>query len=182
MWIGIAAALFALLGASIAGCDLPPEPKLLTVVARKDLATVETLLAQRKVDVNYRGPKTGTTALEVAVGRGNEEMTRVLSRRGADPNVKNSHGVTPLRLASYEGRIGLVRALLEAGAELDTADRQFGYTPIAAAAWKGHAEVVAILAEAGADQRLRTTTVKSLYHLALENDHVVIAKGLSKSP
>lgn len=59
-------------------------------------------------------------------------------------------GRTALMLASFDGDLGAVRRLLEAGADVNATDRD-GDTALMFAALKGHAEVVRELLENGAD-------------------------------
>jgi ankyrin repeat protein len=54
--------------------------------------------------------------------------------------------------AATNGRAGVVRLLLEKGADVNKR-RQCGWAPIDAAAWHGHEDVVALLLGAGASQR-----------------------------
>jgi len=77
-----------------------------TVQVKMDLiqATVSGKLAQVKEliehgqDVNYVDSKTGDTALHVASAIGNESISKYLVDNGADANIKNKLGRTPLRI------------------------------------------------------------------------------------
>lgn len=53
-----------------------------------------------------------------------------------DPNVLDDEGATPLHHAAWTGDLGLIRRLLDAGADPTTTDRRFGSTPLA---WAEHA-------------------------------------------
>jgi ankyrin repeat protein len=55
----------------------------------------------------------------VAVGSGNERMVELLLSAGADPNLGDDRGETPLTLAALNplGSINVVRLLLRAGAD-----------------------------------------------------------------
>ncbi|KAH8645547.1 ankyrin repeat-containing domain protein [Tricladium varicosporioides] len=61
----------------------------------------------------------GRSALCWAAGRGDERSTLILLSHGADPNVLDKNGRSPLYLAADEARAGCVRLLLEAGASPD---------------------------------------------------------------
>lgn len=63
-------------------------------------------------DVNYQGPF-GNTLLHSAVITGDAHEVRRLLHAGADPQIPNREGRTPLQIAEMLGRRGL-RALLSA--------------------------------------------------------------------
>lgn len=63
-------------------------------------------------DVNYQGPF-GNTLLHSAVITGDAREVRRLLDAGADPQIRNREGRTPLQLAEMLGRRA-VRALLSA--------------------------------------------------------------------
>ena len=74
---------------------------------------------------------------------------------------------TPLSSASAAGHTGVVRLLLERGADADLADGM-EMTPLMHAAQQGHADVVRLLMEAGADINARDS---------LGNDALAHASG-----
>src|SRR3546814_8759854 len=67
-----------------------------------------------------------------------------------DPDARVRGDGTALILASRQGKLAIVEALLEAGAGVDVASRGDG-NPLIMAARAGHDDVVARLIEAGAD-------------------------------
>jgi len=66
---------------------------------------------------------------------------------------KPSGGRHPVDTVSQEGLVETVRALVEAGAEMNYADNE-GWTALYGAATNGHTEVVRTLAVAGAEVNL----------------------------
>jgi uncharacterized protein len=79
------------------------------------------------------------------------EIALTMIRAGATVNgASDPRGGTPLMAAAGKGRTELVRVLLDAGAEVDEANRA-GQTALALAREAGHDEVVALLIEGGAD-------------------------------
>ena len=74
--------------------------------------------------------------------------------RGADVNVRDANGETPLHWAAEEGKKETVALLLEHGADVN-ARGEDGATPLHwAAAW-GRKEIAALLLEHGADAGVR---------------------------
>jgi len=92
--------------------------------------------------------RSGSRALAVALAL--LALTAVV--RAADVTAPEADGTTPLHRAAYAGDVRRVRALLQAGARPDAANR-YGMTPLALAASAGNAELVALLVESGAAVR-----------------------------
>ena len=62
----------------------------------------------------------------------NEVVLALLNKCKCDPNTKDIEGKTPLHIASQNGNISIVKALLNNGAELDVKSKD-GYTPFSLA-------------------------------------------------
>lgn len=71
----------------------------------------------------------------------NVKGMRSLIRAGADVNVKNNFGRTPLHAAAESGHLGCLRELIAAGADVNAKDDN-DFTPLHKAAGKGHDECV----------------------------------------
>lgn len=76
-----------------------------------------------------------------------EQLEQVLAR-GAEVNVSNDSGVTPLMMAAYHGRREMVQALIEHGADLNAEDND-GFTAGMLADHAGHEDVVRTLVALG---------------------------------
>lgn len=83
-----------------------------------------------------------------------------------------------LSKAAKKGRIEQVKALIEAGADVDERSRG-GNTPLYYAAQKGHAEVVRLLVEAGADVDVDNDFGSTPLHVASRGGHVEVIRLLA---
>ena len=118
-----------------------------------DTATISQLLDEG-CEINVL--KDGWTALQMAVMLNQLPAAQLLLNRGADPSIPNSLGITPIIMASgNEESLPLLRLLIEAGAELDTAQPQTGRTGFHEACIKGNAGCAEALARAGCNVSLR---------------------------
>ena len=77
------------------------------------------------------------------------EMSRLLNQ-GADPNVRNAQGYTPLHLTARSGQAGMLQALLELGVDVEPRDAT-GHTPLHLTAFNQNRRVKDLLIAAGAD-------------------------------
>ena len=85
-----------------------------------------------------------------AINRGDIDEVKKLLARGAPVNEKDDRlGRTPLIMASMNGHAGIVKILLEKGADPNTADME-GWTPIRYAHAYGYDEIVKMLRAVGA--------------------------------
>jgi ankyrin repeat protein len=78
-------------------------------------------------------------------------MSEVLLRHGADANVRQAGGWTPLHQAAAHGQTPLVRLLLAHGADVHAASED-GRTPLHMALHGGHQETVELLRRHGAEE------------------------------
>jgi len=100
--------------------------------------------------VNARDITSGETALHIVTARRDALWIRFLAQRGANPNIRDKKGVSPLQLAVRLGYAEGVEALIEAGAEIDIKD-DAGETPLIAAVHRRDTALVRLLLEKGAD-------------------------------
>ncbi|WP_233992039.1 ankyrin repeat domain-containing protein [Porphyrobacter sp. AAP82] len=100
--------------------------------------------------VNTRDITSGDTGLHIAVARADLLWVRFLLQRGADANIRNKKGATPIQLATALGFTDGVAALIKGGASIDIAD-QTGETPLITAVHARNAALVRLMLEKGAD-------------------------------
>lgn len=122
-------------------------------------------------DINIKGPD-GGTALHEAAYKGNEELLRLLILRGADTNMKDHAGDTPLiRTAGFVNRGGIIRLLVKHNANINS-QNDIGYTALHRAADSGTEATVRELLALGADVRIRDVSQSTALHVAIEHEAV----------
>jgi ankyrin repeat protein len=91
----------------------------------------------------------GDTALLWATHKGKFSIVQLLIQHGADVNVGNIYGNTPLKYSVYQS-IDFAQALLMAGAEVDAVNRTHGWSALRDAASLGFIEHVQLFLQFGA--------------------------------
>ena len=82
-------------------------------------------LREAKRDRPLGKPTTGDdfTPLQTAVWNGRDDAVALLIEKGADVNVADRHGNTPLHLAAKGGFLGIAKQLVKAGANVNAKTR-----------------------------------------------------------
>jgi ankyrin repeat protein len=90
-----------------------------------------TQLINKEVDVNAQDTNTGNTALHFAAANGHALIAGILIGSGAQVNIQNCAGNTPLHSATYtQENVECVRVLLTCGADQTIKNNiDFGYCP-----------------------------------------------------
>jgi ankyrin repeat protein len=117
----------------------------------ENLEVVRILIEYDPAYINARDEIGWTPLLMASSGRNSKDgsVVRFLLEHGADINVQNQFGRTPLHEASHYGVLEIVRLLLEHGADVE-AKYNDGKTALQEAVERGHDEVVELLREHGA--------------------------------
>ncbi len=102
------------------------------------------------VIVNTRDRSSGQTALHIVVERRDKTWMGFLLQQGANPNVRDKEGVSPLMLATQLRFIDGVKILLAKKADVNVANYQ-GETPLIRAVQLRDSELVRVLLANGAD-------------------------------
>jgi ankyrin repeat protein len=111
---------------------------------------------------------------------GNAAKMKRLLKQGADPNSKNTPGMTALMTAAASGKGDACKLLIENGADVNLKDI-YGETALHAAASKGDAKVCRLLAENGADMDWRDMYGETALQKAKDAGHAETAAYLKKA-
>jgi uncharacterized protein len=164
-----------------------PNGPILMTAARTGNAEVVRMLLARGADANARESSLGETALMWAAAENHPEAVRALIEHGADTNARSDkltyakdrfglEGVTTilprgswtaLMYAARQGSLESVRALAEAGADLNLADPD-GTTAMVLAILNGHFDTAGLLAEKGADPNIADVTGMAALYAAVD--------------
>lgn len=135
--------------------------KFLEAVKKKNGQEVTDMLAlPGSTVVNARDVSSGDSALHIVVARRDLTWIRFLAAKGANVNVRNAKGQTPLQLASNLGFVEGVEALLQLGAKVDEPNST-GETPLIAATHRRDAAMARALLKAGANPRRNDNSGRS---------------------
>jgi hypothetical protein len=136
-------------------------------------AEVVKFLISRKAKVDLAEPCGGLTALHCVSGQENVPMIELLMSKGAQHDLWNKVGGTPLHLAALRGHKEAVACLLDHGADINAASTKCN-TPLNMAANKGHLEIVKLLVLKGADMKKQSKGLTALDMAAPEGHDKVV--------
>lgn len=127
-----------------------PSYQFIKAVKEKDLFKANTLLNEPGAAIiDYRDPDTGDAALHMVVKRRDLPWVNYLLSKGANPNIEDRDGNTPLILAASQGFSDAVRSLIASNANVNGRNRS-GETPLIKAVQALNVSVVRQLMAAGA--------------------------------
>lgn len=125
--------------------------KFLEAIRGEKGEEVQQLLNQPgSVIINTKDYSSGETALHIVVKRGDPVYTRFLLQRGANPNLRDGKGNTPLMAAVSAGAGSIVPLLITGKANVNIANDS-GETPLIRAVQRRDMQVIRDLLAAGAD-------------------------------
>jgi ankyrin repeat protein len=154
----------------------------LMVAAKKDhLKTVQALLGAPSIDINATDDD-GATALYLAALNGNDDVVKALINQGANVNVADHKGWTPLMSATKKGHLTTVQALLGAPRININAQKSDGVTALYLAALNGHYDLVKALIDQGGDVSIGANDGWTPLMLAAEKGHLTTVQALLGAP
>ncbi len=131
--------------------------------------------------INTRDITNGRTGLHIVVERSDIQWVRFLLQRGADPNIRNKKGVTPLQLATAMNFADAVEELVKKGANVNVSD-QTGETPLIAAVHQRNVAMVRLLLDKGADPDRNDNSGRSARdYVELMNGNTLLVQEFQKA-
>ena len=182
-------AIFASLGAVVLATAAPVSAQrksdgfeFLDAVKERDGNKVTAVLEKPGTTVvNARDISTGRGALHYVVERRDATWVRFLLAKGANADIADKAGVTPLQLASDLGWTDGVELLVKAGASIDGTNVA-GETPLISAVHRRDVALVRVLLNAGADPDRTDNSGRSARdYAALMGSQSVIMEELDKA-
>ncbi len=177
--LSLVVAFGVLLGLSGRPADLyaaAPDLRLVEAVQKQDRKAAR-LLIEQQVDVNTRQAD-GSTALAWAAHWDDLETAVLLIRAGADVNLANDLGVTPLMLASLNANADIAAKIFEVPAADPNLTRATGETALMMASRTGSAPIVKLLLAHGANPNAKTSAGDTALMFAASERHSDVARQL----
>ena len=158
--------------------------KFLDAVRKGDGNTVIAILDQPgQTIINTRDVTNGEGALHIVVKRGDAAYLRYLLAKGADPNIRDGHGDTPMLLAVQAGQPEMVKILATAKANANLANGS-GETPLIRAVQRRDLTLVREVLAAGGnpDQTDNVAGLSARDYATRDARATAIAKLLDDTP
>lgn len=133
--------------------------------------------------VNTRDRTNGEGALHIVAARGDEVYTRFLLQKGADANMRDGRGNTPMLIAVNKGFNGLIPVLIEAKANPNIANAA-GETPLIRAVQNRDLATIRMLLADGADpdQADIIAGMSARDYAARDSRNPAVAKIMAETP
>ncbi|MHC4155523.1 MAG: ankyrin repeat domain-containing protein [Planctomycetota bacterium] len=149
-------------------------------VTNGDLETAQTLLDEQPTLVNSNNGDNEPPLLKALNGR-QTDMVVLLVDRGADFDIKDNRGFTPLHCAAQSGQTEIAELLIARGASVEVTDR-IGHTPLHTAAEGGQHDIVVLLLAQRANVNAENRMGRTPLHVAAKTGHtdvvdILIAQG-----
>ncbi|XP_071064298.1 M-phase phosphoprotein 8 isoform X1 [Dasypus novemcinctus] len=115
----------------------------------------------------------GMTLVMLAAAGGQDDLLRLLIRKGAKVNGRQKNGTTALIHAAEKNFLTTVAILLEAGAFVNV-QQSNGETALMKACKRGNSEIVRLVIECGADCNILSKHQNSALHFAKQCNNVLV--------
>ena len=112
------------------------QDKLFDAIFIQDIQSVK-FCVENGAEINVKGSHVKTFPLHSAVSSGNLAIVKILLQNGANVNIQNRTGKSPLCLAATGNRLDLVKLLVQNGAQIDLKDNH-NQTPLDLALRNSH--------------------------------------------
>ena len=136
------------------------------------------MLCNRKADVHRCENISGHSSLLIATKQGHFEIVKYLIDAGADPEIRDKFGFTPVLMSIVEQKTDCLATLLGYGVLIERRDDNHD-TPLISAIRCKNKEAIRMLISAGADVTVKTRDNKSIFDVADEVKDEEIIKMIS---
>jgi ankyrin repeat protein len=147
-----------------------PDTQMVNMEFGKDVS----LIWEGYWDINTQG-NDGMLPLDVAILKGNMEITRILLERNATSGKSSTHIVSAARF----GFVDLLQLFVDMKHDINVKDEN-GESPLHAACKSGQVDTVQYLCEHGALLYLRDSNGNTALHVAVSNGHLDATRVLVK--
>ncbi|XP_077014891.1 M-phase phosphoprotein 8 [Tamandua tetradactyla] len=158
---------------SLSTADAIPNNLLRDAVKNGDYITVKVALNSNE-DYNLdQEDSSGMTLVMLAAAGGQDDLLRLLIRKGAKVNGRQKNGTTALIHAAEKNFLTTVAILLEAGAFVNV-QQSNGETALMKACKRGNSDIVRLVIECGADCNILSKHQNSALHFAKQCNNVLV--------
>lgn len=146
---------------------------------KKDRPEIAKLLIEAGANIEDRGPKNKRTPLLISLSTGNVALANLLLEKGADVNVSDVYGISPLHLAAELDNEKIIYLLIKKGASPHALDAD-GCAPMhyAAMARKDNPEIIKVLASCKCDINPKDKSGRTPLHIAARKNNAKVIKEL----
>ncbi|XP_048957032.1 M-phase phosphoprotein 8 isoform X5 [Canis lupus baileyi] len=153
--------------------DAIPSNLLRDAVKNGDYIAVKVALNSNE-DYNLdQEDSSGMTLVMLAAAGGQDDLLRLLIRKGAKVNGRQKNGTTALIHAAEKNFLTTVAILLEAGAFVNV-QQSNGETALMKACKRGNSDIVRLVIECGADCNILSKHQNSALHFAKQCNNVLV--------
>ncbi|SPR12432.1 ankyrin repeat domain-containing protein [Orientia tsutsugamushi] len=144
--------------------------ELCSAAADGNVELVKHFLAQDNAVDIINQPYGIKSALHEAVHKQHVDIVKLMLDSGADPNVQNMYGATPLHFAIVDNcNVDIIYLLLDKNANINAQNKN-GSTPLHNAAFHGRNSIIMqIISNSAADIDLQDNDGQTLLHIAAQN-------------
>ncbi|XP_059759210.1 M-phase phosphoprotein 8 isoform X5 [Balaenoptera ricei] len=153
--------------------DAIPSNVLRDAVKNGDYITVKVALNSSEEYNLDQEDSSGMTLVMLAAAGGQDDLLRLLLRKGAKVNGRQKNGTTALIHAAEKNFLTTVAILLEAGAFVNV-QQSNGETALMKACKRGNSDIVRLVIECGADCNILSKHQNSALHFAKQCNNVLV--------
>nr|XP_058897450.1 M-phase phosphoprotein 8 isoform X3 [Kogia breviceps] len=153
--------------------DAIPSNLLRDAVKNGDYITVKVALNSSEEYNLDQEDSSGMTLVMLAAAGGQDDLLRLLLRKGAKVNGRQKNGTTALIHAAEKNFLTTVAILLEAGAFVNV-QQSNGETALMKACKRGNSDIARLVIECGADCNILSKHQNSALHFAKQCNNVLV--------